>query len=133
MPSIKLDKAWQKMPKVAKLVHAAFPGYRKHTIYIWYNGTVTLTDINWSGGCRSEYYAMTLDGELTGGSQKYSQMAPWNNPAEGMELPIPEGFVVVEGGQSGRETATVKIHINPLDISKLLLPELLPAEGLLLN
>jgi hypothetical protein len=113
-------KSWRKDPTIAKLIKATFPSYNKRTVYIEATESVTLYDLNWAGGTRNEYKVSTLDGEPRGNSDKYNHVAPWDNPAEGKSLPIPAGFVVVEGGYFCGKERALTIHVNPLDMAKYL-------------
>lgn len=105
-------------PAIAHIVRATFPKYRKRKVYLRAAETVTLQDLNWSGGTRSEYRACTLDGRSAGGSAEYSQLAPWNNPAEGVTLPIPQGMVCVRGGYFCGKESTLSILVNPADMPR---------------
>lgn len=90
--------------------------YRKHKVIVIVSDTVTLSGLNWSGGTRKDYTAMTLDGlRVTGNMDKYAMMHPWNNPAEGKTLPLPSGYIVVSGGTFCGKPAAITIYINPAD------------------
>jgi hypothetical protein len=112
--------AWQKDPSIAAVVRATFPTYRRKKVYIKASETVSLQDLNWSGGTRSEYHACTIDGTPTGSSDKYSAYHPFDNPAEGKEIPIPTGIVVVRGGFFCGKQSALTLHVNPADMPKYL-------------
>lgn len=105
-------------PAIAHIVKATFPDYRKRKVYLRAAENVTLYDLNWSGGTRAEYRTCTLDGRGIGNTSAYSQLAPWNNYAEGKTLPIPQGFAVVRGGHFCGKAATLAIMVNPADMPK---------------
>lgn len=112
---------WQKDPTIAPMVRAAFPSYRRKKVSIKASETVTFNDLNWSGGTRSEYRAVSLDGSQVGGSTlPYSARAPWDNPAEGASVPVPQGFAVIQGGCFCGKESMLTIHVNPADMPKLL-------------
>lgn len=114
------DEIPVKREDVARLVNATFPDYRGRRFALRAVTTVTLHDLNWSGGTRNQYRSCTLAGGAIGGSERYNQMAPWENPAEGAALPLPPGFAVVRAGQfQGRATGLV-IHVHPSDLAALL-------------
>lgn len=81
---------------------------------------VGLHDLNWSGGTRMVYTVYTLDGQRVSDTARYSVLAPWNNRAEGVQLPIPEGFVVVETGCFCGRDSTAVLHVHPANMPKLL-------------
>ena len=90
--------------------------YRKHKVIVILSDSVTLHNLNWDGGSRREYTALTLDGlRVTGNTDKYAMMHPWNNPAEGVCMPLMPGFVVLSGGTFCGKPATMTIYINPYD------------------
>lgn len=117
MQSIELSS---KDPGIVHIVKATFPAYRKRKVYLRASETVTLSDLNWSGGTRSEYRTCTLDGKPVNDSLKYSMLAPWDNPAEGKTLPIPQGFVCVRGGHFCGKELPLSIMVNPADMPKYL-------------
>ena len=105
---------------VSAIVRATFPHYKGRKFRVQAKEKVTLSDLNWSGGTRSEYRACTLDGCHTGGADSYNRMAPWENQAEGKSLPIPSGFVVVEHSIFCGKDTGLRIYVNPADMAKLL-------------
>ncbi len=112
---------WQKDQTVAAIVRAAFPSYRRKKVSVEPRESVTLMDLNWSGGTRSEYRAVSLDGQQTGGSSlPYSARAPWDNPAEGASVPVPQGFCIVRGGHFCGKESLLSIYVNPADMPRLL-------------
>jgi hypothetical protein len=111
---------WQKDRSISAIVKATFPSYKRRKVYIRATETVHIQDLNWSGGTRSEYHACTLDGRSLGSLDHYSQLAPWDNPAEGQQLPVPAGAVVVRGGYFCGKESLLAIHVNPTDMPKYL-------------
>jgi hypothetical protein len=76
---------------VKHIVAATFPDYRRKKVWVYAAETVTLHDLNWSGGTRAEYRTCTIDGQSAGTAAKYNAMAPWDNIAEGKTLPVCRG------------------------------------------
>lgn len=113
-------KDWTHEASIAAIVRATFPNYRRKTVRLHTTSSVTLQDLNWSGGTRSEYKACKLDGTLTGGSDRYHQIAPWENPAEGMTLPIPAGMIMVRGGHFCGKESQLSLYVNPADMPRYL-------------
>ena len=95
-------------------------GYKRKSVVIKAAETVTLHDLNWSGGTRAEYSVFTIDGQYVSNTLPYSALAPWANRAEGAKLPIPEGFIVVEHGCFCGKPARARIYVHPANMPKLL-------------
>lgn len=109
-----------------------FPGlcrkfnYRKRTVRVVPGTHVTLTDLNWSGGSKSEYHAYSLDsGKLS--SPRLDGPPPWANPAEGARVEIPPNTIVVRLGWFCGKPSTMFIYVRP-DNMPLLLGEQHAAE-----
>jgi len=124
MPSIELNN-WRQHRDVVAIVAATFPQYRRKKVWIRAAETVTLSDLNWSGGTRSEYRSCTLPGvtgkaQVGGSMDRYHQRAPWDNPAEGQTVPIPQGMVVVRGGHFCGKESMLTLHVHPADMPKYL-------------
>jgi hypothetical protein len=105
---------------VKEIILATFPGYKKRNVYICPNDKVYLGGLNWSGGSRSEYRACTITGRSLSNQYDMSAPAPWNNPFEGKEIAIPQGYIVVKGGHSCGKEATLQINVNPADMPRYL-------------
>jgi len=105
--------------QVKHLIKATFPNYRKRTVFIKQAEKTTIHDVNWSGGTKSEYRACSIDGRPLETTVNMGVPAPWDNPYEGLEINIPQGMVVVQGGYFCGKAATLFITINPLDIPLL--------------
>lgn len=120
MNSIEIS-GWQKDESIARLVRATFPQYRRKKVYIRASETVTFSDLNWSGGTRSEYRACTLAGEPRGSMDKYHALAPWDpRQVEGATAPIAPGCCVVRGGYFCGKESLLAIYVHPSDMPKYL-------------
>jgi hypothetical protein len=117
MTYILIDK-WRQDATIKAIVEAAFPDYRKHKVMVRACESVTLHDLNWSGGTRLEYRAVTTEGKLKGTTERWAQCVPWSNPAEGLTVPIPQGTIVVSGGHFCGKTATLILYVHPADMPK---------------
>jgi len=95
------------------IIKATFPDYRKRDVYVSQSDKVTIQDVNWSGGTRSIYRACTIEGRPLDTKVNMGGPAPWNNPFEGLEINIPPGMVVVQGGHFCGKVATLYITVNP--------------------
>jgi hypothetical protein len=109
---------WRKDETIAKLVKATFPDYRRPKLQIKAVESVTLQDLNWSGGTRSTYKAVTIDGQPLGTSEAYSREF-WS-AKEGATVPIPVGAVVVRAGTFCGKPSLMTIYVNPADMPKYL-------------
>jgi hypothetical protein len=109
-----------KRADVARLVAATFPDYKGRRITLRPSTSVTIHDLNWSGGTRNQYRTCTIEGRPVGTSARYNQIAPWENPAEGVNLPIPPGFAVVCSGQFQGRPTPLRIYVHPGDLAALI-------------
>lgn len=115
-----LDRIPVKRASVARVVDATFPQYKGRKIALEPARSVNLNDLNWSGGTRNQYRTCTLDGLAVGGSDRYALMAPWANPAEGVTLSLPPGFLVVRHGMFQGRDVGLTIYVHPDDLAGLL-------------
>ena len=114
---------WTYVPRksVQTILNATFPNYRKVKVAIQANGKCHFSDLNWSGGSRSEYRSCTLDGRSLASMANYNQMAPWDpRQIEGQSVDIPRGACIVSAGTFCGKPATAVIHVHPDDMAKLL-------------
>jgi hypothetical protein len=51
---------------VKPIINATFPDYRRKKVWLYASETVTLHDLNWSGGTRMQYRACSIDGRFVG-------------------------------------------------------------------
>ena len=105
---------------VRSIVNATFPDYRRRSVYVEARETVTLHDLNWSGGTRSEYRSCSVDGRPLENKVDLSGPAPWENPYEGKTITIPPGLVVVRGGHFCGKVSTLYIYVSPENMPKLI-------------
>lgn len=96
-------------------------GYRKRKVWVRPASKVTLSDLNWSGGTRSEYRAFAIGGTVQLGSMaRWNQVHPWDNAAEGKSIEIPAGAIVVRTGHFCGKESMATIYVNPADMPRLL-------------
>ena len=105
--------------QLKSIIKATFPDYRKRTVYVQSSDKGRISDVNWSGGTRKEYRACTIDGRPLQNQVDMHGPAPWDNPFEGLEINIPPGMVMVEGGHFCGKVATLFITVNPVDLPLL--------------
>ncbi len=106
--------------EVDVLARATFPEYKGRKFSVIAAEQVTLHDVNWGGGSRNQYRAVTLEGQPLGSTDRFSQMWPGSHAAEGMTLPIPQGAVVVEHCIFCGKDLGLRFYINPADMPKYL-------------
>lgn len=107
---------------VEPLIQATFPEYGGRTVRVEVKDSITLRDLNWSGGSRNQYRVCSIDGKPGGSTDHLNQMSPWNNPAEGARLPIPQGVVVVERSMFQGKDLGLRLYYNAADFPHHLLP-----------
>ncbi len=105
---------------VVKIIQATFPDYRRKKVRIYPANSVVFNGVNWSGGSKSVYKACAIDGNKMPNQPDMGVSAPWNNPFEGLECNIPQGFVIVEGGWFLGKVSILTIYVNPEDMPKLI-------------
>lgn len=98
--------------KSIPFVKTLFPGYRKREIRVIVSDSVTLHDLNWSGGTRSEYIMVDLRRKTTTGIGSKS-VSPWDNKDEGRTIQIPEGHAVVQIGYFCGKQSMMRITFHP--------------------
>lgn len=91
-------------------------GYRRKKVVLVATKVVTITGLNWSGGSRTSYAAFELNGKALGNADAYHTPAPWNNPGEGVAMPIPNGTCVVSYGTFMGKPSMAYIYVNPEDM-----------------
>lgn len=109
-----------KRAAVAKIVAATFPDYSGRKFKVEAAERVTLSDLNWSGGSRSQYRTCTIDGIGIGSADKWNAVAPWSNRAEGTTHQIPEGAVVVRHSIFCGKDTGLTIYVHPASMPALL-------------
>ena len=105
---------------VEKLVAAAFPSYKGKKFAIEPVTKLMLRDLNWSGGTRSQYRALSLDGKVLGSMDKWNHVHPADNKAEGAELEIPLGACVVRHSFFCGRDMGLTIYLNAEDMTPFL-------------
>lgn len=111
---------WSRDPSIAAIVKATFPAYKRKKVTICPSETVTLCDLNWSGGTRNEYRTCTIAGYALGSADRFHSQAPWNNQGEGQKIPIPVGGIMVQGGYFCGKESLLTLYVNPADMPKFL-------------
>ena len=105
---------------VLQIVSATFPEYHGMKVKIQAAERVTLSDLNWSGGTRSQYRGCTLDGRKTGGADTGNMQPPWANQYEGAVVPIPPGMCLVMHSHFCGKDSGLTIYVHPSDMPKYL-------------
>ena len=109
--------------ELAAIIAATFPDYRRKTVYVRAVETVTLHDLNWSGGTRSMYRGATIGGQALGNTDKYHALAPWDvRQIEGEKVALIPGAVLVQGGTFCGKDSKLTVYVHPSNM-----PAVLPA------
>jgi hypothetical protein len=111
--AVKLSRADK---TVKAILGAAGVGYKGRKIGGVVAENVTYSNLNWTEGTRTYYYAVNLS-DLRAVAAKVE--APWQEKHEGMRRPIPLGFAIVEHHFFGT-AEWVTIKINPADAARVL-------------
>jgi hypothetical protein len=99
--------------QVEKILNATFPDYKGRLVFIEPVESVTLHDLNWSGGSRSQYRTCTLDGQPVGSADRYNQMHPMNHQAESAKIPmLPDVLIVRHSIFCGKDVG-IDIYVHP--------------------
>ena len=103
-------------------------GYRRKKVCVYASESVTLHDLNWSGGTRSQYHALKLSNlenyqeisDIVRSRTFLNEPAPWNNAYEGAEVPLAPGLAIVRTGTFCGKESLMAIYVHPADMPKLL-------------
>ena len=77
--------------------------------------TVWFHDLNWGGGSRNQYVALTRNGDARGMLVE----APWKECREGQEFEIPDNVFVVEHSFFCGHDMGITIYVNPNYVKRL--------------
>ncbi len=98
--------------KSVPLVKKLFPSYRKKNVFLTAATGVNLTDLNWSGGSRSEYTVVDLDTGVMSGVGDH-MAAPWDNADENRRVNITPRQIIVKTGMFCGKPSTMSITVHP--------------------
>lgn len=102
-----------KKSEIAQVVAATFPEYKGRLYRVRAAESVTLYDLNISGGTRNQYRACTIEGESLKTADRFNQAAPWDNPAEGLRIDLVPGCVVVEHSLFCGSDRGLTVYVHP--------------------
>jgi diaminopimelate decarboxylase len=95
-------------------------GYRRRKVRVKATESVTLTDLNWSGGTRNTYHAMDIEsGQIVTASQ-LSRPHPMHNEAEGARVALAPGRAIIRTGTFLGKEAMMIIYVHPSNMPALL-------------
>lgn len=88
-------------------------GYRRRKVLVKVVDSITLTDLNWSGGTRNTYHAMKLEtGEIKTASQ-LSVPHPMDNEMEGARVALIPDHVIIRTGHFCGKESLMTIYVHP--------------------
>lgn len=96
---------------------SSFPSYRKRKVRIVKTLRVSIQDLNWSGGTRSEYHSVQLTGSGGGVATYHSwnMTAPWDNIREGSYVDLAPGKAMVRTGHFCGKESVLTMYVHPAD------------------
>lgn len=80
-----------KKAQIAPLLQASFPEYSGRKFSVEFAEEVTLYNLNWDGGSRNEYAAISMEDGKIGA---LPQRAPWDNQYEGQTITMNPNVVI---------------------------------------
>jgi len=104
--------------EIRPIVMATFPSYKGRTFEVTPTTHVTLSNLNWCGGTKSTYKALSFDGETV----TLMPVAPWEEYREGLKLQLPTNVVLVRHCYFCGADLGITVYAHPS-----LLPKWLPA------
>ena len=104
---------------VKPILDSTFPDYRGHKVRVQFAESVTLYDLNWSGGTRNQYASVRVDGRI---GHVSNAAPPWDNPIEGLSVRIPVDTLIVQHSDFCGHDCGITIYAHPS-----LAPRFLPA------
>jgi hypothetical protein len=117
-----IRKTVARADNVRRLMSKAFPDYRRKAVSIVPSTSVALTELNWSGGTRSEYCMLTIDpaGNITAVPIGDHMSHPANNRDEGRIVLLDLGTVLVRAGLFCGKPSLASVYVRPEDIERVL-------------
>lgn len=103
-----------------KILASTFPEYRGRKIRVIFAESLTLHDLNWSGGTRNEYAFVKASGES---ARLAATFAPWSNEAatlEGAKIDLPANVIAVEWSHFCGTDCGLRIIAHPSNAPKWL-------------
>jgi hypothetical protein len=106
--------------KSVPFVKSLFPSYKRREVEITGRNSVTISDLNWSGGSRSTYTLVSLDDNRAKSLANWSTFAPWDNPYEVAKMELRPGVAVVQTGVFCGKVSLMRIYVHPSNLTPLL-------------
>lgn len=110
--TIKVKKA-----EIRPILEASFPQYAGRRFEVVLAETCYLSDTYWSGGTRSQYVFVPMDGRNV--RKLDSLQNPWESKVEGSTVKMSVDFVIVEHSVFCGQDMGIKIHAHPDMIKRL--------------
>ena len=103
-----------KRSEVKEIIDATFPEYTGRKIRVVFTDKVQMYDLNWSGGTRNKFAALSTDGRTA----RPNVPAPWANPFEGQTVNVPADAVIVKHALFCGTDCGITIYANPAQAPK---------------
>lgn len=95
---------------IRPLLQVSFPDYSGRTYHVEFTETVYFSDTYWSGGTRNWYVAIDMS---NGQVSRMPSYAPWDNPAEGKRIELPEEVVIAEHSHFCGKDMGITFYAHP--------------------
>jgi len=103
--------------QVKSILDRTYPDYKGRKIRLCFTDKVCLSDLNWSGGTRSEYVAVSTSGET---SKADNYTAPWNNKQEGVVVQLQPHIAIVKHTIFCGHDIGIIIYLHPGNLPRWL-------------
>ncbi len=105
-----MDRFRVRKDAIRPLLNVSFPDYKGRTYRVEFTKEVYLSDTYWSGGTRSWYVAIQMQG---GQVSSLPSFAPWDNPVEGKRVELPKDIVIAEHAYFCGKDMGVTFYAHP--------------------
>jgi hypothetical protein len=106
--------------KAIETIVRLFPSYRKRDVCLRAVEKVSFHDLNWCGGTRAQYTAISLANGAARTMSNWNALAPWANPYEGASVALQPGCAIVETGHFCGKESPMRVYVHPADMPKLI-------------
>ncbi len=95
---------------IRPLLNVSFPDYKGRTYHVIFTDSVTISNTYWSGGTRSWWVAIQMEG---GNTSRVPSLAPWDNPIEGERIELDENTVIAEHSHFCGKDMGITFYAHP--------------------
>lgn len=95
-------------------------GYRRRKFRLVVCESVTLQDLNWSGGTRNEYHGVNLETNDVSSAPKINRPHPMNNESEGARVALRSGVAILRTGYFCGQVSMATLYVHPSNAPALI-------------